>query len=1259
MKELFPSKDKNTSSISPNQQAITNQQYEDLVRRTNEAVCCASAACQCVEDFNNNPNLNKAGVISANTICGTTQVSSACVIANNATVNCQLNAGNIVIDECHHINSDEVSLVGITSDECIATIQGVDFQNGQVGASFISADDARITELEVEDRACISRANIYRGNICNANIDAADITNLGVQCGVACNLEVANLNADTLSTNCFTPNSIETEELTAETADFQNITHLSNPQYVTQELADTGDYWILLPIFTNGNFFIQANNDGEKMLWSTEITNSLKNIQIRWSQDDYHYIKDFKIAEDARGASVLQIHANLNNETAKLYHQSISTSNTDQLAIYSTDQLSETEAFSVTKLTGTWIQDIIFTNTLNVKNLEMDNVAVDCVTVCKQLRLTCGYEDQGGIDVPVVTPGVCNQYVQNKECGHGVVPTWVTPANIVQCCNEAFIMSCDIANYNGTVKSADAGTYSSYNVENAISTENWEYDSEAGYYINPHTNIYYSSDNTTYENVIGAGYDAEEHAFYVNADNTHVEVENLTTKFYEYNEGTNFYPITQLGDETCVHGSADIECNLSVGNNVTVEHSLTSCCFNDSDLNKHVTDGITNVKAPSMEYCFIQCACGASWYPGGCVWNRAYIGNTYRYLPKSPYTKLYACIEGVMHGPFDKLCTPYSTTDGKIVYCGYYNCELTEEGFWCPSRYECSDPRQNIWACWYCLDEAWIKQPEFLRAKDGKYNRLAVYSNATLTDKCPVVYDAVDDSIKTTDNLGVSCATIDSLTAGKAYICELHAVTEIQEQSTSDYLTLRTNNATSLTNEQHSGLLVNNYDGSHMAGVVVDCEGVLRVGDGTKDNDIYPSIYYNTVDGKWYKDAACTIEEEVIGTLTAWDSREETGDVVHYTNAVFTTVIWQELSNTYYKAHQKDDPIGGVVAFTPISQCRDCGQTLINECVEFFINGIDRCEYTTSARVGFHPTVGSVIEVCGAWRAYVLSQFCFRPGNGIPVIDTCSTIQVLDPSDVVVCACPLIISRYSNAVDSLEPLLTRDEANCMNNQGLIYWDCTGNKAKTLPLPTCDEQTLTACVSSTAVPVVLITGSEINLKLCANNMQEFNGTATISPYGSQYIPEMVWSVKRSCITCPIPPEWNDCEYIYVIPMSHGHDLAEVRCFSYDIVGTDECPYLTNICACCTGIIISDLSAGPYCDAVGQINDCHGNRAQRIAVYTTAGAATLDYCWKDKPAGNYTFASMACYEAYAATHNIPLNSTINIQDEETYLKVEEEF
>lgn len=1249
MKEIFPSKDKNNASMSPNQQAITNQQYEDLVRRTNEAVCCAAAACQCVSDFNSNPDLCKSGSVNASTVntptVNTTTVNASTVNAITNNVDC------IKFDNGNYITEDNYKLPGIQGDSTSTNVSNlnacnVNVNNGHfnncLSSTIITGDVIAASQCLAASHAQANEihgncATFTRGNFTNASVENATI-----DCATICELNTSNINID----------NIEADSISVTCAEANYITHLSDPQYITQELADTGDYWILLPIFTNGNFFIQANNDGEKMLWSTEITNSLKNIQIRWSQDDYLYIKDFKIAEDARGASVLQIHANLNNETAKLYHQSISTSNTDQLAIYSTDQLPETEAFNVDKLTGTWIQDIIFTNTINVKNLEMDNVAVDCVTICKQLRLTCGYEEQGGVDVPVVTAGTCNQYVQNKEQGHGVVPTWVTPANIVQCCNEAFIMSCDIANYNGTAKSADAGTYTSYNVENAISSESWEYDSEAGYYINPHTNIYYSSDNQNYDNVIGAGYDAEEHAFYVNAENTHVAVDSLSTKFYEYHEGTNFYPVTQLGNETCVHGSAEIECNLSVGNNVTVEHSLTSCCFNDSDLNKHVTDGITNVKAPSMEYCFIQCSCGDGWYPGSCVWNRGFYGNTVKYTIKSPYTKVYACIEGTLHGPFDMLCTPYSTTDGKIVYCGYYNGQLTEEAFWCAPRVS----SQYVWACWYCRDEAWTKQPEFLRAKDGKYNRLAVYSNASLTDKCPVIYDAVDDSIKTTDNLGVSCATIDSLTAGKAYICELHAVTEVQEQSTSDYLTLRTNNATSLTNEQHSGLLVNNYDGSHMAGVVVDCEGTLRVGDGTKDNDIYPSIYYNTVDGKWYKDEACTIEEEVIGTLTAWDSREEIDEVIHYTNAVFTTVIWQELSNTYYKAHQKDDPIGETIAYAPISQCRDCGQTMVSECVEFFINGIDRCEYTTSARIGYHPTAGQVIEVCGVWRAYALTQWCFHAAD-IPIIDTCNTLPVFDPSEVTVCACPLIISRYSNAVDSLEPLLTRDEAIDMNNQGLFYWDCTGNKAKTLPLPTCDEQTLTACVSSTTMPIVLLSGPN-NTKICADNMQQFNGTATISPYGQQSAPGFLWSVKRSCITCPIPPEWNDCEYIYVAQMSHGHNLGEVKCYTYSYAGTAECPYLTNMSYCLSGIQVGDDSSAHYCDAFNQMST-YKEEIHYIAAYTTSGASTLEYCWKDKPAGNYTFASMACYEAYAATHNIPLNSTINIQDEETYLKVEEEF
>lgn len=204
--------------------------------------------------------------------------------------------------------------------------------------------------------------------------------------------------------------------------------------------------------------------------------------------------------------------------------------------------------------------------------------------------------------------------------------------------------------------------------------------------------------------------------------------------------------------------------------------------------------------------------------------------------------------------------------------------------------------------------------------------------------------------------------------------------------------------------------------------------------------------------------------------------------------------------------------------------------------------------------------------------------------------------------------------RIGDAGTCLEPVFTRDEAVDMNNQGLVYWDCTGNKAKTISLPASDDQILTACITSTPTTVALLSGPN-DTKICADNMQEFNGTATISPYGTQYAPGFLWSVKRSCITCPIPPEWNDCEYIYVVQMAHGHELGEVKCYTYNFAGTAECPYLTNM-SYQTGVTISDSSSESYCEALSQMRT-YKEEINYIAAYTTSGASTLEYCWKDKP------------------------------------------
>ena len=160
----------------------------------------------------------------------------------------------------------------------------------------------------------------------------------------------------------------------------------------------------------------------------------------------------------------------------------------------------------------------------------------------------------------------------------------------------------------------------------------------------------------------------------------------------------------------------------------------------------------------------------------------------------------------------------------------------------------------------------------------------------TVEDGKPVIYNETDDVLETTDSINIDEATFDKITANCAYIQEAHIVKEEQEVATSDYLTLRANNNSALTSTEYSGIVINNYDGCNVTGVVTDCNGTIRVGNGDKTDTTYTDIYY--ADDKWYSDAELTTEVTVEGTLTAWNSIEETEDYTHYTNAVFSKIDW-------------------------------------------------------------------------------------------------------------------------------------------------------------------------------------------------------------------------------------------------------------------------------------------------------------------------------------------------------------------------------
>lgn len=116
-----------------------------------------------------------------------------------------------------------------------------------------------------------------------------------------------------------------------------------------------------------------------------------------------------------------------------------------------------------------------------------------------------------------------------------------------------------------------------------------------------------------------------------------------------------------------------------------------------------------------------------------------------------------------------------------------------------------------------------------------------------------------------------------------------HTTTEEQINTTSDTLTLRQNNNTTL-GATYAGIIVNKYNGAQDLALVTDSDGTLRVGTGTGSTTSYADIYWDDVSEKWYSDSALTTEVSPVGTLTSWVSLEIIGDIKHYTGAIFTQI---------------------------------------------------------------------------------------------------------------------------------------------------------------------------------------------------------------------------------------------------------------------------------------------------------------------------------------------------------------------------------
>lgn len=548
MKQIFPTDQNKINKLSADQKPVTEEQYKDLVNRVNESEeqsrIASDKVDQLLTDQQNQIATNQINATSGDIenlsaydlnadhiISG--HVDSTVVCAHDITA-----SGNLCAD-------NTVSNTGTISDLTSNTICSHD-----VNTDVINATSGRISNLEVNSLSleAIESEGLTSENadICNLNAENADICNLNAE-----NAEIQNAEINSLSVDQEKTTNAEVDYL-----DVNFITHTRNTQEV-QETADSGDFFIVLPEFTNGWYYLEARNDTNRKLWSVEVLNSIKNIQFRWSESALEQIKNIKISTNASGVSIIQIAANSHNEHITLYEQSASTDNLLPPTIYTEDTLVDTPInLVITEYNGTYIQDVIFTNKLHVDCLEMDALFMDCVGVYRELWLTCKWDISGDIKKSIANCGTLNQYVSKRLVNNIETPTWTDPATrITTDCNNLTPTDV-IARYDGSylAETGDVDIIYENTVYDHYDTRTVD-DEQRDYAL-----IEYYVDDEGTKRLVDYRYDGN----YYTVDGYTVPTSQGVLLRKEVPISDVHYPLIHIGDLSCVHGSIEVECNQTI-----------------------------------------------------------------------------------------------------------------------------------------------------------------------------------------------------------------------------------------------------------------------------------------------------------------------------------------------------------------------------------------------------------------------------------------------------------------------------------------------------------------------------------------------------------------------------------------------------------------------------------------------------------------------------------------------------------------------
>lgn len=131
--------------------------------------------------------------------------------------------------------------------------------------------------------------------------------------------------------------------------------------------------------------------------------------------------------------------------------------------------------------------------------------------------------------------------------------------------------------------------------------------------------------------------------------------------------------------------------------------------------------------------------------------------------------------------------------------------------------------------------------------------------------------------------------------AGDLYVEGTQHITKTEDMDTeADIITLRTNNPSTLGDNQVSGLLINKYDGTNDLALVTGNKGVLRVGTAAGTDTTLTDVAYDPIEKKWYEWVADELGDEVDlpsnTSITSWTNKRTEKGYTVYDSVTFTEI---------------------------------------------------------------------------------------------------------------------------------------------------------------------------------------------------------------------------------------------------------------------------------------------------------------------------------------------------------------------------------